>query len=1169
MEKIMIFKLLKRRPFLILVLLLLAFGVQSRAVAQITYAAVHGTVTDTSGALVSNATVTAFNTSTRIKRTANTDSHGYYIVPQLQIGGPYTITINATGFEQFQSSGLTLHLNDNRQIDAQLQIGASAQTVQVQAAAVQVETSDTQLKQVMTAQQIVAIPLLGRNAAGLQKLQPGSVESNDRFGNFAANGNQTQSNAFLLDGADIADATLQTGPIAINPDALAEENIVTSTFNAEFARNSGAIINQSIKSGTNAYHGNVFWFYRDTFLNNGSYFSQVRPDYHQNLYGATLGGPAIKDRLFFFLGYQGFRRRTGSTTLAPVFSPDQVAGNFSVNSTKPLPFPVNGCAAGTPWSSCFQNGQIHLDKSSYNPVALRLINSFVPSANETINGQSYYNFNGANTGASDQGVIRLDYHISENDSLWGSSVFQSSPDTQALSTFGSDLPGFGQTDAHHFKLFMASWTHTFNAGTLNELRAAYFRFNNAQGTPTEVVDPATFGFNITPQNSLSSIPFISVRGLNGANGFSGAFLGFGFTGPSPRKDTNLTAADNLTKIVGNHSLKFGVSVEQFKLDNPLFLQNNGSYSFNGNGTYSSGNPVLDFVLGIPDQYSQSSGGVVDLSSYEFYAYAQDNWKVTNNLTLNYGLAWDTETPWRNNQFQGLGIACWTPGNETSGVYPGGPPGLTYDGDPGCNRAGGPTTKWSHFVPRVGFAWSPGSGPSKIIGAPGSHAFVVRGGFGIYYNRDSGDGDGQSLTNPPSLLQSFGANDTGGSPGFANPFADVTGNPAVSESNRFPYMRPSAGSRIDWSQFTGLNMSTLAKKYSVPYVYNFNLNIQRSLPSNMVAQLGYVGSIGRRLIRAYEGDKITAAGHAACAADPVCQQDANQHIDFPQYFIQPAVSPSGIPWYSSVGSINTDGVSSYHSLQASLLKGPTHGLSFTLAYTYSHALDNGSGLESTSLNALGVNTFPGFEYLSYGDSDYDARHRFVASYDYEIPLFASLNSNQIVKEALGGWHLAGVTALQTGFPVTISDIGQFNSLYCDQRSFYLCPDVPNVSTFHIKSLDPRQPGSRWFDGSMFSDEPIGTFGNAKRNFFHGPGFNYTNLNLAKNFPLGADSNRFIQVRLEAFNAFNHANFSNPDGNFTDGPGQFGVIRSVIGSGTADVNGDPQPGRAVQLAAKFFF
>ena len=451
-------------------LLLGTVGVPEPAAAQSIYAAVHGTVTDTSGAAIPGAAISITNTSTGITTTATTDSHGYYIFPQLQIGGPYTVAIASSGFQKFSSSGLTLNLNDNRDLSAQLQIGSAVQTVEVQAAAVQVETSDTQLKQVFTAQQMEQAPLLGRDVTGLQKLAPGNMESSDRFGNFSANGSQTQSNAYLVNGADITDSSLQSEGLSVNPDALAEQNIVTSTLNPEFARNSGAIVNQVLKSGTNTFHGGGFEFYRDTFLTNGSYFAPSRPNFHQNLYGGTLGGPVIKNRLFFFLAYQGFRHRVGATQLSPVFTPSQLNGNFSsdnnvandgVNSAvglsaNPIPFAVAGCAAGTPWNACFPTGNIQLPSSSFNPIAAKLLQQFVPAANTTVGGGSYYAFNAPNKAAQDQGIIRADYHLSRNDSLWASSIIQSSPSATALSFGGSDLPGFGADEAEHYKIFMAS-----------------------------------------------------------------------------------------------------------------------------------------------------------------------------------------------------------------------------------------------------------------------------------------------------------------------------------------------------------------------------------------------------------------------------------------------------------------------------------------------------------------------------------------------------------------------------------------------------------------------------------------------------------------------------------------------------------------------------------------
>ena len=1161
-----------------------------RAGAQNVYAAIHGTVTDSSGAVISRATITVLNTSTGIAQNATADEKGYYIFTQLQVGGPYTVTVSAPGFEKFVSSGLNLNVNDNRDVDAVLKVGGTSQTVEVAAAAVQVETSDTQLKQVMTSDQLEQIPMEGRDPAGLGKLEPGVVESSDRFGSFSSNGSQTPQNSYLLNGTDINDGPLQNEGIQVNPDALSQENIVTSTMNPEFARNSGQVVNEIIKSGTNAYHGSAFEYYRDTFLNNGNYFSLPgeRPQFHQNLYGGTLGGPVKRDRLFFFVGYQGLRNRIGQTTDNETMSAAQFGGDFTSDpnfnpgaagglSDNPLPFAVGSCAAGTLWSACFPNGA-NIPTTEWNSIAGKLVQQFVPAANTSIGGVPYYDFNAGSTGAQDQGVIRVDYTPTSRDFIWASTVFQSSPGTSVLTFGGGSFPGFPSVQSEHFKIFSASYTHTFSTSMLNELRAGYYRFNFPSVEPSPITQPSSYGFDITPNIAQAGLPYLSVGPY-----FS---LGFSYEGPQPRLDTNLSFADNFSWVRGAHSLKFGAAFEQFRVDNPFAYLNNGYYYYDGGSIYSSGDPLVDFVMGIPDGYEQTSDGFINALASERYAYAQDNWKVSSSLTFNYGIAWDAEQPNQNKQFGGLGIVCYTGGSGTSKVFPGGPPGLLYPGDSGCNAAGSPTTHYDHFGPRLGLAWSPDSGPSRLVGRQGAHDLSVRAGFGIYFNRDQEEQSLQNLVDPPFLYTSYGAGDFGGVPSFANPFADVAGNGA--ESNPFPYSPPKAGGTVNWSLYDLLGMAAFDKHYNVPYVYNFNVNVQRSLPSSMVAQVGYVGSLGRRLASWYEGDPITPAGHAACLAGATlpgfpAQDTCNTvaigskiHQYFPQFTANPAIVPgtgggviaslpNGLPWYNSVAMQNTEAASNYNSLQASLTKAPTHGLQLTLAYTYSHSLDDGSGYESSTGSHGRVMIYvPGYTYLNYGDSDFDARQRFVTSYIYTVPIGAAERSHAILREALSGWEIAGVTALQTGFPVTINT-GQTRSLWCDGGSYFGCGDNPNTSDFHPKSMSPRSASHQWFDTSPFSLEPIGTFGNVKRNYFHGPGFNYTNLQLSKNFPISAEGSRYLQLRLEAFNAFNHANFAGPDGTFTNPA--FGQISNVIQS--SEPNADPQPGRAVQLAGKFYF
>lgn len=1171
-----------------------------RAAAQNVYAAIHGTVTDASGAVVPGATVTALNTSTGIATKQTTDAQGYYIFPQLALGGPYTVTVEKSGFQTSKSVGITLQTNENYDQDAKLVAGAVSETVQVNANAIQVDTSDTQLKSTVTAEQIEQMPLLGRDATILQKLSPGTVESSDRFGNYSSNGSQTQENSYLLDGADINDAPLQTQGFVINPDALGEVTFLTSTMNPEYSRNSGAIVNETIKSGTNKFHGDGFEFYRDTFLNNGNYFSLPgeRPIFHQNLYGGTLGGPVLRNHLFFFLAYQGYRNATAGTTLTPVptsaqlgsngtgyanLTTDNNVANSGANNavgltSNPIPFPITTtsgtCAAGTPWNKCFPTGSpIQIPTGSFNSISSNLLAKYVPAPNEVSGGVNYYNFNAANSAREDQGVMRIDSKVTQNDSLWASGIFQSQPSFAALPFTGSDLPGFAENNARHIKVFNASWTHTFSSTTLNELRAGYYRFNYAAVEPAAVMPPSTLGFAINPQDpSAASAPLISLTGY-----FT---LGFSNNGPQPRIDTNEDYADNFTKTLGNHSIMAGAHVERFGVHNPFYANLNGNFSFDGTGTYTSGDPLMDFLLGIPSGYTQGSGALIAARAWEIYGYVQDNWKVSNSFTFNYGLGYDAQTPFANLQYGGKAVICFTPGAQST-VFPTAQPSLLYPGDPGCNNSGGATAKWDHLAPRVGFDWSPESSLGFLTGSQGTHLFAIRGGFGLYFNRDSEEAQLQNLEDPPFGTTSLGAADVGGSPSFAAPFTDVTGNAAVSEANKFPYVFPKPGQTINFSPFPPYDLSGISPDYDVPYTYNFNLNVERQLKGNQLLSIGYVGSLGRRLVRAYESDQETAAGHANAVA--TCDGliaanggDTSQCLDFATHLAlnQPAdfVETSGN--FLSVGHVHTDGSSNYNSLQVSLQKQPTHGLYYQLSYTYSHSLDNGSSFESSgfgnSYDITGTNWVPGHQNLSYGNSEYDARHRFVAGYGAIIPI-GPLQHHYLTEEALGGWNVVGVTALQTGNPVSIGETGTNRSLWCNDAifAFYACPDTPDTSTYNVPRSNPRAAGNYWFDGSVFSPEPIGSFGNVKRNFFSGPGFNYTDLTVFKNFPIGhADSPRYVELRLEGFNVFNHANFAPPDGNLSDGP-NFSKITSVITPTADGGNGDPQPARAIQLAGKIYF
>jgi hypothetical protein len=813
------------------------------------------------------------------------------------------------------------------------------------------------------------------------------------------------------------------------------------------------------------------------------------------------------------------------------------------------------------WGECFNNGSVNLPLSRWNQISSGL-RKYVLPANQNLNGTAYANFGTLNTGAEDQGIVRVDYVPSDHDRFWITSILQSSPSTATLAFGGSSFPGFGSNQANQFKLVNAAWTHSFGSSLLNELRASYFRNPYGAFTPATVVSPSSAGFAITPQDAISSLPLMTIGSY-----FN---LGFSYEGPQPRLDTNATFADNFTWARGNHTFKLGASFEQFRVRNPYDVYNNGAYGFQGGteggGMYSSGDPLIDFALGVPDSYYQTNNGLIDAVASESYAYLQDSWKMTSSLTVNYGVGWDIEQPYQNRQDGGLGIVCWQAGAATSHVFAGGPPGLTWPGDPGCNPAGSATTHFDHLAPRVGFAWSPSSRPAVLTGTPGMHAFSLRAGFGIYYNRDQEEQSLQNLFDPPFVYFSTGAASFGGSPSFANPFADVAGNGSM--TNPFPMKPFKAGSAVDWSAYLPLQIADFSPAYAVPYTYNFNVNVQRSLGSTRLVQIAYVGSLSHRLSTWFEGDDITPAGHASCLSNPLCTSNPGSvHLLFPQYTAQPATIPGnpyglpfGTPYYVSVAEQASEGASNYNSLQASLVQSPTRGLQYTLAYTWSHALDDGSGYE----NAVGRqgrlrNYVPGFEYLNYGSSDFDARHRIAASYVYDLPSIGK----GLIRSTLAGWELAGVTAIQTGFPIEIYETSS-RSLWCDGYSDFGCPDVPQMTRFRFSKPNLRK-NPQYFQTSSFSQESIGTFGNTPRNFLHGPGFDYTNLQVSKSLYFGADRSQRLQLRIEAFNALNHANFANPSGNFNSGG--FGQITSVLHS--SDPNADPSPARAVQLAGKYSF
>ena len=1111
-------------------------------------ARIRGTVTDPTGAVVANATVTATNIDTGVAYNAKAQTSGIYELLNLPVG-TYNLAATAPGFQAFAVSGIKLNIDQQYVQDMKLSIGSTTEKVEVQANAVQVDTTNIQLSNVVEAKQIVDLPLIGRNWTQLELIQPGVQAASDRFGTFSANGNQAQQSSYLINGTDTNDLPLNTALYIPSPDALSQFNLISSSLNPEYDRNSGAIVSASIKNGTNQYHGGVFEFYRDTFLNTHNFFQLTAPKFHQNLFGGTFGGPIFKDKAFFFLSYQGNRAvQPQAVNNNTVFTPAQLLGQFGAtlkaNKVPGTLLAATGCAAGSTWASCFPSGNI--PASAFNPISVALTKKYVPLPNAANN---QFLFNPTQQTIQDQGIARVDGNVNSNNQLWGVLVFQHAPSSRDLPFTGATLPGFGDQNKSEVHQYTGSWTHLFSSAMLNEFRLGYSRLNFDAVEPQQPVLPSSAGFQITPQNTQSAgLPLMSVTGL-----FS---LGFSSNGPQPRIDQTYQVTDNFSKIVGNHSLKFGYEGRRFNVDNPFFGRNNGSFAFGGTGQYSTGNAGLDFLLGNPDTYGQGAGGIINANAYEHYMYGQDQWKVRDNLTLTYGAGWQIDTPFHNRQFKGLGTNCFIPG-QTSKVFPTAPTGLNYPGDPGCNDASGANTAWKDVGPRVGFAYAPNLG---FLSGGESRKLSIRGGYGLYFNRTEEETSLQNLGAPPFGLSSAGANDTGPAttaPAFANPYQDI--NSGTAFPNKFPFTFPTAGSAVDFTKFEPIGISLYSPHFRIPYSENFNLTIERQMPTNIVARMSYVGALGRHEQITYEGNPITQAGHDACLITPACVSGRNnQVVNFPTHT---AFAPGNL--IASAGTIDTIGASNYHSLQLSATKGYTHGLLFQASYTWSHAIDNGSSFENSGFGGSnrGYNQFvPG---LNVGDSQFDVRHRFVFSPVYDVPNWRALPGMHWLPDVIGkGWEISGILTFATGFPIDIRTSSGSLSLFCSSNfQFYACPDVPNQIA-PIKELDPRVGKNFWFDPTSFATEAVGTFGNTHRNPLHGPGINNTDVAIFKNiyFWPGSES-KYVQLRLESYNAFNHTQFYN-----SASPAN---ITTTITSANFGRISSAAPGRATQLAAKIYF
>lgn len=1209
-----------------LLLLLVALLISSAALASIN-GSISGLVTDPSGAVVVGAEVIAIETQTGIRSESMTDGKGFYSFPTLPIG-KYDLEIHAKGFKTHKQQGLVIDANSALRVDVALQLGETTEQVSVTSDAVMVETQNTQMGEVITGTRMTTVPLNGRSYTDLLSLQPGVVPSaygsqapglNDRSpsgnlnsGNQSVNGQREAANGFMVNGGTVIEGKNNGAAVIPNLDSISEFRIITNNFDAEYGNFSGGQINVATKSGTNNYHGSLFEFFRNTDLNTRNFYNpapQPKGAFDQNQYGGTLGGPVKKDKVFFFVDYQGTRQTVGQTvnttvpTAAnrggsiwgqPGSSANNVSGDYwasllqsRLQSTNPgqqvvagEPYWFDGCT-GTNYSptpgntGCvFPTGTI--PQTAWSPAATGML-PYIPEGDPTtgaFNTSAY-----SNTLNDNKGGIRGD----ANTKYGLLSAYYFIDDYTQYSAFpngGATVPGFASNSYGRAQLVNLGLTTNFGATSVNEFRFSYMRNAANLYQPAGGLGPtlSSLGFTIPncPANSApegcafnGGVAAIDTS-LEGVPNVS--FNNYAIGVPSDtvaQYNNTFQWQDTFSKVVGTHSLKMGGSFHYDQINERNFYGENGSYGFYGGET---GSDFADFLLGAPDYFIQASHQVLDSRSKYLGLFFQDSWRVKPSLTFNYGLRYEISLPWYDTQNK---IETIIPG-EQSVVFPNAPTGWLVPHDPNVPRTLAPP-KYNAFSPRLGLAYSPsaqGGFWGKLFGGPGKTS--IRAGFGIYYTSvedlsqflevgDSPYGIFWYSPAPPVFESPFLARSNGlpEPASGGNPFPFVPPPTNVSPSNPyygFPWgdVEPISSGFVFWY------------KNRMPYSEHYELSLQRQFGSNTVFSASFVGNQGHKLITSMEANPGSASiclQVNAILGDGTCSQygentqytlpDGTPQIPGAFYIpgtntitgtrtvLNPAAFGSN-PYMKEVAN------SAYNSLQLSL-RHTSSRAEFLLGYTYGKCLDNSSGLQDS--------TNPFDPKLSRSLCAFNVTQNFVISYNYNFEFDKLFHaSHGFAKGIASGWSLSGITTFATGLPISLGE-NDDNSL-----TGAVGVDEPQLTgnTKLFISKNPRS-GQPYFNPDYFTYEPIGQVGNANRRFFSGPGLNNFDMAIMKNTAIGEGKN--LQFRVEAFNVFNHAQFYNPNGTINsgfpqivDGVNQGGLFGMVTGAR------DP---RLLQLAAKFTF
>jgi hypothetical protein len=1157
---------------------------------------ISGTVSDSTGAVIPLSTVVAINNDTGIRQTVVTDGKGFYSFASLSVGH-YNLEIEATGFRTCERTGIVIHANSALTADAVLQLGARSDAVTVLESPLQVETASTQMGEVIGGAQMTAVPLNGRSFTDLLALQPGvapvtsitsetvqdvgasvlSPSGDLNPGTISINGQREFANSFLVNGSDVEEDVNMGAAIIPNLDSIAEFRILTNNFDAEYGEFSGGQINVATKTGTNVFHGDVFEFLRNTALDARNYFSPSRGVFDQNQFGATAGGPIRKNEIFFFSDYQGTRSTQGvDTGQIPVPSvqdrsgnladlagsfvttdangntiPTTVSGSYWAGLlTQKLSYPVS---AGEPYytpgcttATCVFPGA-SIPQSAWSAPATHLL-QYIPAPNNANGTFSTSAYNQALR--DDKGAQRLDANT-----RWGllSAYYffddwaQNNP--YPVAQGGANIPGFNALYTGRAQLLDLGDTKALSPSAVNEFHFSFLRDAIDLGKPVGGVGVslASQGFEVGPE-SPGIVPLSpKTQGVESV-GFNSFTMGTN-TNELHQASNTFQWLDNFSKVMGTHTLKIGGEFHYDQVNVNAIAQFNGSFLFFGTET---GSDFGDFLLGIPSQYNQSQlQAFYGRNKYEGL-YAQDSWRLSPSLTLNYGLRWDRIEPWYEKYNQ---IATFVPG-QTSKVFPGAPAGILYPTDPGVPRTLA-SAGMGEFAPRVGLAYSPrtsGDGAlAKLIGGPGKTS--IRASYGMFYTAIEALTIGVMSANAP-----YGTTYTSPAPPlFSTPF--VTAGTGQNLGQYFPVSLAPLGTsashpdpNVDWSQFepiTGLPNYPTSNR--IPYTEEYMLSLERGLGNNTVLSVNYVGTQAHRLLVLEEANPgnpslcLSLSNPANLAPGQVPCGPFGEDSTYTTATGQVYNGTRG-PLGSNFGSNanqSTIGNSNYNSLQITL-RHTSKRLSLLAGYTFSKSQDQSSN--------VGEEVNPTNPGLSKGLSAFGVEHNFVVSYSYQIPIERLFGASNRLTE---GWELSGITHYSTGLPVTLVNYGDNSLLGSEPNGINnFGVDEPDYAGGRLALNHNPRNGQPYFNPSEFSENALGTPGTARRRFFYGPGMDNYDMALLKD--LRFSDSKSLQVRLEAFNVFNHAQFfgaQSVDGNIDSST--FGQVLSASAP------------RLVQLGAKFFF